>query len=70
MNKQIQNDLINYAAGGVVNGYTSEQMDVFAEFIREWDALDCDNEGFNQEQEKIADKLIAGYAEKISAMEK
>lgn len=64
--KQVEYDLIAYFSGGAISEYYSdEQEELFAEACREWEALPCDPEGANDEQNEALDELLEEYAEKI-----
>lgn len=44
---------------------TGTIRDLLSDFVDEWDELECDDEGFNEEQNKAANKLLATYVDKV-----
>lgn len=64
--KDIEDDLINYAAGsGKSEFYNDAQSELFAEFDSKFLKLPCDADGANPEQEKVQNELIAEYAQSV-----
>lgn len=71
MNKEIISDaLIEYASGnckaittlsGGDEELERELFDIAGNFDKEWNALECEPEGFTAEQNKVADELIEEY---------
>lgn len=39
--------------------------DILSDFQRDWNGLECDADGFNTDQEMIADKLLNEVADEI-----
>lgn len=44
---------------------TGTICDLLSDFVDEWDELECDDEGFSEEQNKAADKLLVTYVDKV-----
>lgn len=67
MNKeQVITDIINYYAGSKLpDCYNNEQIDIIAEYNRDWEDMPCDAEGANSEQDKAMYELLEKIAEKV-----
>lgn len=73
--KNLESMLIDYVAGSNIdfsqfNEQEENVREQFALFTREWEQLECDDEGFNHEQNKEADELIQKYVNEIKKIMK
>ena len=71
-NNELCDMMISYFSGGF-SGVDFEQFgakekevrEIFAQACRDWDKLECDPEGFTEEQNKVADKLLDDAANEV-----
>lgn len=65
---EIKNDVDNYFCGIGVDDYSDEQIQLMANYKREWDKVECD--GDNPEQDKQLDEIIENCAKEVLKIEK
>lgn len=71
--RMIENALVEYSSN-MPNTYISKLQeqygydrfdDILAEFTREWEDAECDEEGATPEQDAILDKILSDTAQEI-----
>ena len=66
--------LVNYSSNSISIDSIVESIgakdvdavsDILSQFQRDWDAVECDSEGANSEQDAELDRIFSYYADKI-----